>query len=311
MNLRLVALGHSNAGKTTYLSSMYAQLATGYKGFTLRDVSEEDGHDLLRAGRAVRRGVYPPISSRRTDHRFLLTHGRRDVAAFDWTDYRGGSLTSTAADDPETTGLLARLTRADGLIVFADAQRLAADVGSHEELRRTVVLLQRAVQPQSAPLPIVLAFTKADLVTDPAAWALAREATAPLADLIAGEERILDLSVAVSCGSRPAGVLVPVLWCLSGLLTHRVQAVESELADSRRLIKETRTDAHAVNSMVSWLKGVESATAKLKRYEECARIEKEELGRLRRPAQRLARVLARVQRGTVPPVGDLLPAEAR
>ncbi|MFF2350526.1 hypothetical protein ACFVVL_12155 [Kitasatospora sp. NPDC058115] len=310
-NLRVVALGHSSAGKSTYLAAMYTHLAAGRKGFRLVTADRAASAHLIATGKQLGKGIYPPPTSRSTDLQAGLEHGRKEVMGFHWTDYRGGALTSSAADDPETAQLLARLTGADAVVVFADAHRLATDPDSHDEVRRTVVLLHRAVGDQSTPLPIVLAYTKSDLLTDPAGWARARAATAPLEELLAGGGRVRGTTVALSCGRSPRGVAVPVLWCLSTLLDHRARQAQDSLETAKDFVKDLRKEANGIDSLVSWFKGVESAAKRLKYWEEQLRESKEEVAALRRPAQRLARLLEREQRGTAPPAGATAPAATR
>ncbi|MER6362169.1 hypothetical protein [Kitasatospora sp. NPDC001527] len=311
MNLRVVALGHSSAGKSSYLAAMFSHLARGRKGFRLVAADRLIAEELTAAGGRLRKGFYPPPSSRRTDLKAELRYGRGELLGFDWTDYRGGALTGSAADDPETARLLERLTHADAVVVFADAHRLATDPESHDEVRRTVVLLHRAVDGQGPPLPIVLAYTKADLVTDPADWARARAAMAPLEELVADGGRVRGTAVALSCGPSPRGVAVPVLWCLSTLLTHRAQEAQGRLATAEGFVKDLRKEANGIDSLVSWFKGVESAAKRLTYWEEELRERTEELAGLRRPARRLARLLEREQRGTAPPAGAPARAAAR
>ncbi|MFE7563903.1 hypothetical protein [Kitasatospora sp. NPDC057500] len=310
-NLRVVALGHSSAGKSTYLAAMFSYLAAGRKGFRMVTADSGTASQLKQAGKLLGKGIYPPPTSRSTDLEAGLEYGRREVVGFHWTDYRGGALTSSAADDPETRKLLKRLTEADAVVVFADAHRLATDPDSHDEVRRTVVLLHRAVGDGSTPLPIVLAYTKADLVTDPADWARARAATAPLEELVGSGGRVRGTTVAVSCGRSPRGVAVPVLWCLSTLLAHEAQRAEERMETAKGFVKDLRKEANGIDSMVSWFKGVESAAKRLKFWAEELRESKEEVAGLRRPAQRLARLLEREQRGTAPPTGASAPAVTR
>ncbi|MFE6748668.1 hypothetical protein ACFVGM_22655 [Kitasatospora purpeofusca] len=300
-HLRLVALGHSSAGKSSCLAAMYTRLAAGRKGFRLTTADTALAQQLTATGKLLGRGIYPPPSSRRTELTAGLTFGRREVLGFEWTDYRGGALTGSAADDPETAQLLERLTHADAVVVFVDTQRLATDPESQDEVRRTVVLLHRAVDEQPTPLPVVLVYTKADLVTDPADWSRARAAAAPLEELLVSGGRVRGTAVAVSCGTTTRGVAVPVLWCLSVLLTHRTDEVARSLASTKELIKDLRKQANGIDSMVSWFKGVESAAKRLKYWEEVGREEKAELALLGRPSRRLAGLLNAEQRGTVPP----------
>ncbi|GAA1413882.1 hypothetical protein GCM10009639_67460 [Kitasatospora putterlickiae] len=310
-NLRVVALGHSSAGKSSYLAAAFTHLAAGRKGFRLVAADSAVASRLKDTGKRLAKGIYPPPTSRSTDLEAVLEYGRREVTGFHWTDYRGGALTDSAADDPETARLLGRLTDADAVVVFADAHRLATDPDSHDEVRRTVVLLHRAVGDGSTPLPIVLAYTKSDLLAGPADWARARAAAAPLEELLAGGGRVRGATVAVSCGRSPRGVAVPVLWCLSTLLDHRARQAENRLETANGFVKDLRREANGIDSLVSWFKGVESAAKRLAYWEGEVRERKEEVAGLSRPARRLAKLLEREQRGTAPPAGASAPAVTR
>ncbi|MFF3942096.1 TRAFAC clade GTPase domain-containing protein [Streptomyces phaeofaciens] len=299
--MNIVMLGHSNAGKTTYIAMMYALMRKGYGGFKVR---AEDGaldRELRAAADAVRQGSYPPPSSRREQHVFRLSHGRRTVAGFTWTDYRGGAL-SSRTDDEETARVLAELTGADGIVVFVDAHHLAHGDRGGREVRRLTVLLQRAMEGRTSRIPVVLAYTKADLLTSTDAWA---RATAPL-DLLQqsldGASMVRAATVALSCGPQPAGVQVPVLWCLAQHLSIRVEDLEHELAVSRRLAEEAKNKAGLWNSLVSTLDGVESEYRKWQRHEQAAKEEAAQLAPLKRPAKRLLAALDKAREQTAPPV---------
>lgn len=299
--MNIVMLGHSNAGKTTYIAMMYALMRKGYGGFKVR---AEDGaldRELRAAADAVRQGSYPPPSSRREQHVFRLSHGRRTVAGFTWTDYRGGAL-SSRTDDEETARVLAELTGANGIVVFVDAHHLAHGDRGGREVRRLTVLLQRAMEGRTSRIPVVLAYTKADLLTSTDAWA---RATAPL-DLLQqsldGASMVRAATVALSCGPQPAGVQVPVLWCLAQHLSIRVEDLEHELAVSRRLAEEAKNKAGLWNSLVSTLDGVESEYRKWQRHEQAAKEEAAQLAPLKRPAKRLLAALDKAREQTAPPV---------
>ncbi|MFF3320728.1 hypothetical protein [Streptomyces sp. NPDC002889] len=303
--MKIVMLGLSNAGKTTYIAMMYELMRKGYGGFKIRATEPDRDRELLSAARSIRQGTYPPPSSRRDAHVFRLSHRRRAVADFTWTDYRGGALTDRARDE-ETAQVLAEISGADGLVVFVDAHNLATTAGSgRRAVRRLTVLLQRAVDERPGKVPVVVAYTKADLVAGDQEWA---RATAPLADLqqaLATSHRVLDTTVAVSCGADPAGVHVPVLWCLAQHLSARVTDLERELAASRSLMAGAKERSGVWNSLTSTIKGEESEWQKYLRYEQGAKEEAKELKPLRAPARRLLVALERAQADHAPPTGQL------
>ncbi|MET9059597.1 TRAFAC clade GTPase domain-containing protein [Streptomyces antibioticus] len=299
--MNIVMLGHSNAGKTTYIAMMYDLMRRGYGGFKIRAQDGALDRELRSAADAVRQGSYPPPSSRREQHVFRLSHGRRTVADFTWTDYRGGAL-SGRTDDEETSRVLAELTEADGIVVFVDAPHLAEDARGAREVRRLTVLLQRAMEGRTSRIPVVLAYTKADLLPPGDAWARATAPLDPLQRSLDGAAMVRAATVALSCGPRPAGVQVPVLWCLAQHLSIRVEDLEHELAVSRRLAEEAKNKSGLWNSFVSTLDGVESEYRKWQRHEQEAKAEAKELAPLKRPAKRLLAALEKARTHTAPPV---------
>ncbi|MFF4835973.1 hypothetical protein [Streptomyces sp. NPDC001315] len=298
--MKIVMLGHSNAGKTTYIAMMYELMRSGYRGFRVRTADKPRDRELLDSARAIRRGLYPPPSSRRDAHSFELTYHRRRIADFTWNDYRGGALDDRAGNE-ETAAVLAELVRADGLVVFTDAARLAEAESSRREVRRLTVLLQQAIGERSRNTPVVIAYTKADLVSGPAAWARATAPMEALQTAITDSPRVAGATVAVSCGATPQGVHVPVLWCLSQHVSGRVAELRSAADTSRRLSETAQARASLWNSLISTLDGVESEYRKQLRHEQEARRHLAELQPLEEPARRLIRALERAQASTAPP----------
>ncbi|MFJ4846347.1 MULTISPECIES: hypothetical protein [unclassified Streptomyces] len=299
--MKIVMLGHSNAGKTTYIAMMYELMRSGYRDFRVRATDDKRDGELTRVARAVRRGVYPPPSSRRDAHSFVLTHRHQRIADFTWNDYRGGALNDRAGNE-ETAAVLAELAEADALVVFADAARLAGAESSRREVRRLTVLLQQAISERTRDTPVVIAYTKADLISGSAAWA---RATAPMAALqaaMATSPRVAGATVAVSCGANPRGVHVPVLWCMSQHVSGRVAELRSAVDTSRRLSAAAGTRATLWNSLISTLDGVESEYRRQLRHAQEAQRRLAELEPLEQPARELIKALKDAQESTAPPV---------
>jgi hypothetical protein len=55
-------LGHSDAGKTTYMSLMYEMMGRGVGGFVVSAENPDDHVRLSAAAKAIRTGRYPPVS---------------------------------------------------------------------------------------------------------------------------------------------------------------------------------------------------------------------------------------------------------
>ena len=287
-------IGHSNAGKTTYMSSMYALGRAGIRGgFRIRTRNPAQEAELLRHAEEIRRGTYPPPSAQRTTYDFVLRHRRRDFFDFTWSDYRGGALLdrSTEAD---TTALLEDLQGADGIVVFADAHALLSDRNAPRQLRRLTVLLQRSVGEATRQIPLVIVYTKADLIpADPEVWTKIKEPLAAIATAANSGERIIATDIEVSCGKAPRNVEVPLLWCLGNVLADKVISLEKDLAQSRADAKRYQADSGIGDSISSWWNSVPSYAKMAEDARKDAKKERAELAPLKGPVKSLTKALVR------------------
>lgn len=286
-------IGHSNAGKTTYVSSMYAVGRAGVRGFRIQ--AKDPGHDteLLRHAAAIRRGSYPPPSAHRTTYDFQLSYRRRTFFEFTWSDYRGGALLDRSTE-AETAAVLTDLRLADGIVVFADAHAVLTDQRAPRQLRRLTTLLQRSLETGPRDTPLVIAYTKADLVSAaPAQWDRIREPLAPITAALNSSGHVLATEVGVACGRSPMNVEVPLLWCLGNALVARVARLEEDLATSRRNAKEYNRRSSLGDDLSSWWNGTTSYTKMATQAREDAKRELAALRPLRRPARQLASTLVR------------------
>lgn len=286
--MRVVMLGHSNAGKTTYMSSMYEIGKAGLKGFRIRTKEPTQEPELLRRAGDITRGSYPPPSAQRTSYDFVLSYRFKDFHDFTWSDYRGGALLDRSSD-AEAEAVLSDLHSADGIVVFADAQALADGPAGARAMRRLSVLLQGAIASRTTPVPLIVAYTKADLVSeDPRVWERIRTPLAAVMDAAHASDGVLATDVAVACGPSARNVEVPLLWCLGNSLINRVVALESELARSRSDAKRYAAKAGLGDSISSWWNSVPSYAKMAETARKNAERELSELRPLRRPATQLA-----------------------
>jgi hypothetical protein len=232
-------LGHSGAGKTTYLSLMYKTMQNGVSGFGLSSSNADDGRRLLANAQAILRNRYPDPSDMRAVYNFTLQYQGRDVYPFTWRDYRGAALAerSTSAQANE---LRADLAAADGMVLFIDAVDLVKSPRVGREVRALTQHVLRAIDARGGrKTPLVITLTKIDLldVNDEVEQRL----LAPFQELIsavAGTQHVLGTLVPVACGPSPENVIYPLLWSLYfGVLSRAEQLhrnYEAKLAESRR-----------------------------------------------------------------------------
>ena len=101
--MKVIMLGHSGVGKTTYMASMYGTLQTPINGFSLHTQDSSHHSELLQTFNKIRRNEYPSRTSQRGLYNFSLLYQGRSVFPFEWVDYE-----QTAK---EYSALLVRVSR--------------------------------------------------------------------------------------------------------------------------------------------------------------------------------------------------------
>ena len=209
--MRIVMIGHSNVGKTTYMASMYGAMQKGVKGFTLQAAVPDDHARFLKLHAAVRANRYPAPTDQRSQYDFRLCHNGSAVFDFTWVDRRGGAILERSSSW-EAGQLVRDLVECDGLLVFCDAAAAVRGDEEANEMERISQLVGKAMADRYKPMPLGLVLTKSDLVLPTDA-----RAEAPLRPLIeaASKNRKLQRATArVACGSAERNVAAPVLFAL-------------------------------------------------------------------------------------------------
>ena len=118
--MKIVMLGHTGVGKTTYMASLYGILQNPINGFTLRAQSTQDHAQLMDLYHQIHYGTYPEATMQRGQYDFLLRYEGKTAYPFTWVDYRGGALRELR-DSFETQQLMQELKEAEGIVMFCDA----------------------------------------------------------------------------------------------------------------------------------------------------------------------------------------------
>jgi len=218
----IVMLGHSAAGKSSYMALMYELMFQGVNGFTVTAEQDLVHYQLIHAARAIRTGSYPDPTDRRSSYQLRLRHRQSSVIEFVWKDFRGNALmeysTSEQQQEPHRD-----LQSADGIVLFVDLPELLTDAYAQQKVRFLTVLITDALGERTRPTPLVIACTKSDLVQpwmDPAPFV---SAFTPMIDAVAASVHIHGTLVKLSCGPAPEGIQGPVLFCLALGLAARAQ----------------------------------------------------------------------------------------
>ncbi|MFF3320732.1 hypothetical protein [Streptomyces sp. NPDC002889] len=290
----IVMLGHSAAGKTTYVSLMYAAMHGGIEGFGLRAENVSDHRVLSAAAEAVLRGRYPNVSNQRSVFEFVLQYEGQDVFPFRWRDYRGGALRERKGNSEQAQQLHEDLMAAQAVVLFADAHRLVTVPGSARELRRMIMLVRSAMAERTTELtPVVLTFTKCDLIDMNQDGNLDR-VVGPfqeLIDAVAATQHLRGAFVPVACGPEPVNVVFPALWSLFYGIAGRALALEASLEQSLESARNAAARDTWWDRLASPLIGEDTWAEISARHQRTAEAEYERLEPLLAPAQRLEQLL--------------------
>lgn len=185
-------LGHSSAGKTTYMAALYYRMTKGvynykmrydewnnywYKHYTqgnrhyTREEAKKEGKELETTSLNVSKGIYPPPTAIRQEYVFRMGHKTFREVEFNWFDYRGGALMERSSQSSESASLIVKIKKSDALIVFLDGTKLEEPLQKNErEFRRLVYLVKNAISGitvgSGSSFPISFVITKNDLCRD-------------------------------------------------------------------------------------------------------------------------------------------------
>lgn len=167
MKMKVMMIGFSGSGKTTYMGALYSALNQAwYNGFSLRARRESDHNNFMRIGENLDKGIYPKGTDILQDYNFSLLYNGSEVLDFDWHDYRGGALQQPDSEDFNC--VISSIINSDALIIFLDMpmfypgrERLAIRI-----LKQVSSLVQNVTSklPEDAIFPISFVSTKFDCI---------------------------------------------------------------------------------------------------------------------------------------------------
>lgn len=165
--MKVLMIGHSGAGKTSFMTGMYNRLGEERSGYGMHTTNEEQHMQLKRIADRLSRGQYPEGTDVQSSYLFNFTQNGKPIMPIEWIDYRGGALTSTDKDDTELDLLTNQIADSDALIIFLDGTKLQEMTRETEfEFDIIISCVELALQKERKHwLPISMVITKADLVT--------------------------------------------------------------------------------------------------------------------------------------------------
>lgn len=254
--ITIAMLGHTRAGKTTYMASMYGALQEPVSGFTLRAPATTEHDRLIESAKHIQKGSYPPPSDQRERYDFQLRHHGRVVCDFTWIDHRGGAIHERSNSSAQAAQLLRDLSGVDAILVFCDSAALANGEDETIGLDRLCNLVARSVSLAETPKSVVLLLSKADLI-----YGFDAEMLDPFSGLFAsiGTSNKVDGAIApVACGFTPRNVEKPIFYALKTIIGRRANAAREQAKQHREREQHWKAESERRwwGPVVDWFDGL-------------------------------------------------------
>ena len=175
-DIRIIMLGTSGAGKTSYLLGMYAIMQTGVQGFTLSakdldlDLELTERWEKLISVKGEDR--WPTPNAAAMEHySFNFSYGFRPLIGFEWLDYRGLAL-SDRSTEQDVQDLIQYLAQSQCLFLCISGEHLVESVTPNtvREVKsdRMNQFIQQYISENKHPtnqdpFPVAIVITKYDL----------------------------------------------------------------------------------------------------------------------------------------------------
>lgn len=169
MAMKVMMIGFSGSGKTSYMGGMYSMLnQQSCVGFSLRAHDEKAHENFLRIGANLSKGIYPKGTDILEEYKFSLIHNGERLLDFDWHDYRGGVL--NMSDGPEFDRVISMIVESEALVVFLDLPMFCPerDRKTIGVMNRIMSLIQNVTSKVRSDVnfPISFVLTKLDCFTE-------------------------------------------------------------------------------------------------------------------------------------------------
>lgn len=169
--MNILMVGHSRAGKTSYMAGLYKQYGNKTDGYGLWMSDSNKKQNLVRLAQGIDRGHYPNGTDIASQYEFYLQYDNELLIPFNWYDYRGGALSESSKYSADAQDLLRRMSSADALIVFLDGEKIIKMTDDDLEDEYDILLwaIQNTISKRYSDgtyFPISFIITKGDLYSN-------------------------------------------------------------------------------------------------------------------------------------------------
>jgi GTPase SAR1 family protein len=286
-------IGHEGVGKTTYMSSMYRQMATeGLSGFWVRARNDADHRRLLSAADGVARAHYPPPSDHRSAYPLTLRYEGSSLIDFAWSDYRGGVLRESG--NGQVDEFVTDALGADAVLVFVDSGDLIGRRAvARARVRDLTNIVFQVIDGRAATVPVVLVVTKSDLLDDREDFPIDHLENFIVA--VQGNETVIGTIVPTVCGPEPRNILIPVLFTLYFGLHARAAELQARVEFALGAADHWSKNGGAWNRIKAKVKGEPNNIVLAGMARAAAAEEYRSLEPLLEPTQALQYMLSEIQ----------------
>jgi GTPase SAR1 family protein len=248
--MRVVMLGHTGVGKTTYMASLYGAMQQSVEGFSLRAVNLEDHNRWKNLADRIRREEYPVSTDQRQEYSFHLRYQGRNIVEFAWADYRGGTLRETQESD-RAKALLEDLKSADGIMLFCDSSALEAGDRRSNQIGRMITLTTQALKNLERPISLAIVLTKTDLVVDFQVTLL--DSLSGLITAVNVSSNVVGAIIPIACGKELCNISMPLLFVLHTSVLWQAVLASATAETHQGLAKSYEARSRGFVGTVDWI----------------------------------------------------------
>lgn len=154
MGRKFTILGEAHSGKTCYLLAIYAAMAGGFEGYSIRAQKPEVQAKLLDMYKALANKTldqedrFPEASFDVDYYSFNLGYANKTILPFDWIDYPGGNLVLRDNVDREQYDKVAKnIQESSVLFICVDGEFLADKDDDNEDKIDNLKPLSMSINP--------------------------------------------------------------------------------------------------------------------------------------------------------------------
>jgi energy-coupling factor transporter ATP-binding protein EcfA2 len=249
--MKVVMIGHTGVGKTTYMAALYGAMQHSLRGFRLRAKDADDHRRLLNLAHAIDEGHYPASTDQRSEYLFSLRHNDDEVIQFKWSDYRGQAIRESGKTSEQARKLQHDLKDADGLMLFCDSEALANGETQANQLGRLISLAQYALRDIETPMALAVVLTKSDSIPDYSAEMI--EYFRGLISAVVASETVSGALIPTACGVQSANVHIPLFFIIHSIVALQAEQAAREIERTAQYAQDLDSSSRGLGGALGWL----------------------------------------------------------